>query len=410
MNFNVYIVDDNEAKVCRMVNFLEWLHLNFSGHTFTAGFYNPKTAPWRAEALFRALRDPVGVLLLDANMESPSLSEVAAAVSREFTLSPAEVTNTAAKLVTDPNEVELAAAVFLAAKQNNRRMAWISNITVALTQNVVDLDIQYPNLRWPEDCCWSNADRDRMARVLRVFHEDPETNDTVVWALQPPDSLQWEHNKCEKKPYQHSMALSDWLTVDDVDDQSAKALLCGSTAWKIDAPNGTTRELRISVLSAACAKLGIPLKVGEVGEWRDIRVPCEPFLPFLMSLKALFFQMRLCERFHAPPEVILERDGKKHRLVLALNSTRKGKPGEQVSIPAFRADFERARTANNKEQQQHLTTARLVDLIHARVALDYPVAGAPSQFFTGTDTEIAAVDFIDSSDDKALTITWTSST
>src|SRR5438105_11571093 len=82
MKFNVYIIDDTPGKTARLPDFLKWLKKSFPHAAFAKGFTEPNAASSNTDQILRALRDPCGVILLDALMDSDKHIMIAEQIQR----------------------------------------------------------------------------------------------------------------------------------------------------------------------------------------------------------------------------------------------------------------------------------------------------------------------------------------
>lgn len=418
MTFTVYIIDDAPTKTSVLPTFLGWLKTSFPAHTFNTGFSKPNEASSNPKKIQEALNDPAGVILLDAWMNGKNHIDAHTEVLRKNLIDQTEF-NKVSLTLHDTEETKLASAIYCAARQRNARLIWISNQTIErnLAQDIESLSAVVPNLAWYEEGdrgTWDHRHIAKVAIALRPFHEDPVLNDAIVFAVSPPKGDgHWMHDPLVEGE-SHNILLANWLALKEVDGESCKALLLGKCAkdpWAVCRPVRPARTIDVSVLKAVCKKLSIVLDISAFRARDPIPVPCSPLLPFVMSLRAMLFQMSICEKYHAPKSVILEKNGSRYFIRLPLELNRKDNPRKVIDLNAFQKAYDRAKSAfiaadSFSTPIEHLTTARMADLIHARVTLSHTICGSSRVFFSGTSEEIASIEFGNGSKQKAISITW----
>ncbi len=164
-----------------------------------------------------------------------------------------------------------------------------------------------------------DTDTKRLEQWIDSFliHYDPLVSLAIEFYSKPwveNWGYEWKHGpiqdlnkKCLSEFKEFAPALD--LSIDDLsadNSESVKSLLMWRgngdpfAEWDVAYPHQNSRKLQIKVLKAVCNKLQIPL-TSYISEDKWIRVPCEPFLPFLVSLRSLYSHM---EREGRPPEKI----------------------------------------------------------------------------------------------------------
>ena len=406
MHFNVYIIDDRPDKTEALPSFLDWLQTAFPEFTFSKGFMAPNAASSDAAQIHQALSDPLGLVLLDAWMESPLHEGAVQPLQRLCDVSEEELAQEWEALH-NAAATKLAAVIVSAARKRQTRVAYISNQQVDANLTA-DLPC-YPNLPWfrlDDRLTWTDRHRPTMELVLSTFHKDALINNAIVFALSPssarPDGC-WEHNPLASGQPQNKL-LSAWLQLDTVHTGSARALLLGPdrrNGWRVEAAQDDYL-INSEVVTAVCMKLGIvPLVI----MCNQLRLPTQPGLPFMMSLAALLYDMRQCDKFHAPRRMVFGVSGEVHVLRLELDDRRKDVPGQAICMRKFRDAFEKARS-NRDRSGIHATTARLLDVGQGRVALSRPMVGKVSPFFDGVNGEVVGIEFDENCGAEAIKIVW----
>ena len=103
-----------------------------------------------------------------------------------------------------------------------------------------------------------------------------------------------------------------------------------------------------------------------------MRLPCQPGLPFLLSLKALIHQMLMCGTYHPPTGIVLGREELKegdHAYTLTLTLCDKDKNHNAVSMETFKRNFDQWVASGRLCEGNHFTRQRIGDLEFCRVAL-----------------------------------------
>lgn len=416
MKFRCYLIDDKEEKHQVLPRFLNWLNNAFSNqHTFIDGFNgNLKKAPRCEKLLIKALEDEFSLILLDANLDSEKMRSVAQKIIDHYQLDSSDVERTAKELTDKPNEVKLGAAVYLAAKKKNCRLAWISNFDVDLAVKIGNLDNNSPNLPWSPNAInqWREKDKNILSTLLRAFHPDPHVQSAVEFAFQPPkiDQRQdkWDHDSLEPNRL-HSEALRKFLDTSELNESSAKALLCESKewprSWETHKASSPSRCIDVDTLQASCRKLGIEIEVPSSPSLSPLPVPCQPFLPFLTSLRAVVYQMKQCSKFHPPHKIVITAENNECKLRLELEPYRKDEGNTKVNMAAFEKAFN---SASNRLEGEggRMTTKRLVDLTYARTEITPSTKSGKFALFAGTDTPVVDVTFDDNQSNPAIIISW----
>ncbi|HAB16487.1 MAG TPA: hypothetical protein DCE44_08560, partial [Verrucomicrobiales bacterium] len=112
--------------------------------------------------------------------------------------------------------------------------------------------------------------------------------------------------------------------------------------------------------------------------------------------------------FYPPKKIELDTNGSNWTLTLSLHEMRKDQPAVLINM----ADFEkRYNTAKAKKKSvksgrkpAHLTTASLIDLLHARVEL--PKGNQLGSLFEGMTGEAVTIEFNKTAGAQAIIIKW----
>lgn len=170
-----------------------------------------------------------------------------------------------------------------------------------------------------EDYLNPDTDTEKLKQWIdqQLIHYDPYVCRAIEFYSKPwieNWGYEWEHDeiedlekKClsEFQEYSERLNLSfEDLSVDNSESVKSLLMWCGKedpwAEWDVAYPHQNSRQLQIKVLKAVFTRLSLPL-VSYIADDKWIRVPCEPFLPFLVSLRCLYAHM---ERQDRPPEQI----------------------------------------------------------------------------------------------------------
>jgi len=404
MQFNIYIIDDREDKIEALPFFIDWLRLSYPAFTFKAGFTVPTVVPSHADLVTNALEDPLGVILLDAMMQSPEHQATGRALQKIYGISDGQLAPTHEALHSHGG-TRLAAVIISIAQQLGLRVVYISNQTIDPNLGQ-DLPL-YPNIPWyiqGDRLSWCDRHKPIMDHVLSTFHEEPALSEALAFFVAPPSARQgggfsyWDHNELQPMhggaAGRHNAAMKDWLGVSELDGESAKAMLySGALEWAIR-ETSSGRPIVGSIIAATCKKVGVELCVDFA---QSYRLPCEPGLPFLIALGNVIWQMRKCDKTHPPEKISLLRSNGEHCVRLDLAGTKRD--GSSVDMNAFETSFSNG--------AGHETCSRLHELEMVKVFQHNPVGGRPSVCFLGTTEKAVRIEFDKSIQTPGVLIIWT---
>lgn len=237
---------------------------------------------------------------------------------------------------------------------------------------------------------------------LNTYHRCRLINDAVVFASTPGSA--WEHNLLRSGGSQHDL-IRKWLGVDSLSVNSAKALFLGHNSdgkdpWKVEVSQTGGYHISRDVLTAVLSKVGMTVELAlPAGE---MQLPTQAGLPFLLSVRALLYEIEIDPEYYPPKAVTLREQGGENILRVTLNPSRRD--GLPIDVQRLADAFEVARTTGNSGV--HTTTRRLVDLVYGKVELCHPIQGAQSAFFLGASAPAISIAFEYEAPNKGILITW----
>jgi len=178
---NVYIIDDNAAKMEHLPAFIDWLDQSFPAYQYRVGFANPIQSAEDAESIRSALKDPDGIILLDLFMEGQNYENAADGLldtDQGCTERRDQIWSKLQAAAHQPGITKLAATIAALAEHYGARLAWISSderVNKVLAQYV---HLTNPKLPW--EGTWGEDQRADLEPLIDNFRK-PYLNATKAW-------------------------------------------------------------------------------------------------------------------------------------------------------------------------------------------------------------------------------------
>lgn len=240
--------------------------------------------------------------------------------------------------------------------------------------------------------------------TLNSHYRDPRISDAIAFALSPPGGT-WQHNELKPKGTQCA-AFQKWIRK-TVACESAMALFLGPNQQMPWSVNPTvSRPIAPDVLAAVCAKVGVDVQIQP--SIREIGLPIQPGVPFILSLGALIGTMKTDPDYHAPQRLEMSADNGRFSLRLVLDKRQK-MPGKAISpqklVDAYNVALQKHKSGTLEfEDGQRLISLHLVRLTHGLIQLEHQIDKTKQPFFAGTPVPVADV----SADEinSAIILSW----